>query len=247
MADAVRELLIATGNPHKVEEIGAALARHVDGLRLLSLSDVSPGIEEPVEDRGTFAGNAALKAVAYAKATGLPCLADDSGLVVEALGGEPGVDSAYFAKEWFGDGEWEAMPRGERDRANNRKLLESLKDKPVGEREARFLCTMVLAGPEPVKQTRTDVSEIPADLRGYCSALVVGEVLGHILLPEEADNPAEPHLGRGANGFGYDPLFLLAEDAPHPGMTTAQLTAEQKNAISHRGRACAKLVAFGVV
>lgn len=241
-------ILIATGNPHKVEEIGAVLSGYVEGLELLSLKDVGCDIPEPEEDRGTFAGNAAVKAVAYAKATGMLCLADDSGLVVDALHGDPGVDSAYYAQDQKDlPGAWGAMARPERDEANNRKLLGALEGVEKAERTARFVCTMVLASSEPVTEAKTEVTQIPLDLRPNCLALVVGEVAGRILLPEEAADPEQAHRGRGSHGFGYDPLFLLSEDAPYPGLTTAELSPEDKNAISHRGRACAKLVVFGVV
>jgi XTP/dITP diphosphohydrolase len=139
------ELVVATGNPHKVAEIRAVLAPL--GVRALSLDEVAtpdgaPGSEipEPVEDADTFAGNAQIKAVAYAKALGRPCLADDSGLEVDALNGAPGVYSARYAGE--GD------DRASRDKANNDKLLREMASVPDERRDARFVCCMCLAAPD---------------------------------------------------------------------------------------------------
>ncbi len=131
------EVLIATSNPHKVDEIGAVLA--LAGVRAIGLSEApgADGIAEPVEDADTFAGNARIKAAAYARATGRLCLADDSGLEVDALGGAPGVYSARYA----GVGE----TRAERDRANIEKLLCELAEVADEDRTARFVCAMCLA------------------------------------------------------------------------------------------------------
>ncbi|QDU72599.1 non-canonical purine NTP pyrophosphatase [Mucisphaera calidilacus] len=241
-------ILIATGNPHKVDEIAAALAGYLEGITLHSLRDLDRDIPEPVEDRNSFTGNAAVKAVEYARATGMTCLADDSGLVVDALDGHPGVDSAHYADDQPDlPAPWDQLNRAQRDPANNRKLLHALDGVHKRDRHARFVCHMVIAAPTPAAKPLTDLADIPDDLRPHCLATVVGRVEGRILLPEEADNPEQPHLGKGTNGFGYDPLFLLDEDAPYPGLTTAQLTPDEKNAISHRGRACAKLIAFNIL
>jgi len=139
------EVVAATGNPHKVAEIRAVLAPL--GVRTLALDEVTtpdgvPGSElpEPYEGADTFAGNARIKAAAYARALGRPCLADDSGLEVDALGGEPGVRSARYAGE--GD------DREERDKANNDKLLAKMANVPDGRRDARFVCCMCLASTE---------------------------------------------------------------------------------------------------
>lgn len=139
------DLVVATTNPHKLSEIGAVLAPL--GVRALGLNEVAlPGggraseLPEPVEDAATFAGNAAIKARFYACATGHPCLADDSGLEVDALGGAPGVLSARYACV--------GATRAERDKANNEKLVRELQGMPREKRTARFVCAMCLAGPD---------------------------------------------------------------------------------------------------
>lgn len=137
----IEELIVATGNPHKVEEIAQILGGR--GIRVRSLNDVPGGarIPEPVEDRDTFEGNAQLKALHYARALALTpgraCLADDSGLEVDALDGAPGVYSARYA----GRGD----TREERDAANNEKLLVALRGVPDEERTARFVCAACVA------------------------------------------------------------------------------------------------------
>lgn len=128
-------LLFASSNPHKVEEVRAVLAPL--GIEIVGLNDLGAEMPEPVEDGATFEANARIKAVAYAMATGRMCLADDSGLEVDALGGKPGVHSARYA----GIGE----TRAERDAANNEKLLHELRKIPAGLRTARFVCAMCLA------------------------------------------------------------------------------------------------------
>lgn len=132
-----REILIATTNPHKVDEFRAELEPL--GFAVLSLRDV-PGaadLPEPVEDADSFAGNAAIKAVYYAQKLNRAALADDSGLVVDALGGEPGVHSARYAGV-EGD-------RAMRDAANNALLLDRLAGVPVDQRGARFVCAACVA------------------------------------------------------------------------------------------------------
>ena len=205
------KILIATSNPHKLEEIRAVIGDA--SVELVSL-DMLPGageIAEPVEDQDTFEGNAELKARYYAKATGMLCLADDSGLEVDALGGEPGVRSARYSGA--------EGPRSERDAANSRALLKNLGDTPIEKRTARFVCAMALvdgreANDEPV-------------------AIVRGTLDGRILTVDEADDPAYPERGRGSNGFGYDPIVYV----PEHNKTVAELTSDEKNAISHRGDA----------
>lgn len=130
----MRKLIVATTNPHKVEEISAVLGPL--GIECLPLP--SAGIPEPVEDGATFEANARIKARAYAKALGAMVLADDSGLEVDALGGAPGVHSAYYA----GTG----SNRAERDAANNARLLRELEGVPDARRGARFVCVLCIAG-----------------------------------------------------------------------------------------------------
>lgn len=155
----INEILLATSNPHKLEEVEAVLGPlgiHVVGLG--ALGDLPP---EPVEDADTFEGNARIKAIEYAKATGRRCLADDSGLSVDALGGAPGVHSARYAG--VGD------DRASRDAANNAKLLAALADVGEAERTARFVCAMCLADPDGtiVAETRgTFEGVITLDPRG---------------------------------------------------------------------------------
>jgi len=132
----MRELTIATSNPHKVEEISAVLGPL--GVRCVPLGRAD--IPEPEEDGATFEENARIKARAYAMALGCVVLADDSGLEVDALGGAPGVYSARYA----GLG----VTREERDRANNAKLLSALDGVPDAQRNARFVCVLSIAGPD---------------------------------------------------------------------------------------------------
>jgi XTP/dITP diphosphohydrolase len=138
---ASRVILVATTNPGKVRELRALLGAQVEWK---SLADF-PGIVEVKEDGAAFAENARKKALGYAQATGLWTLADDSGLVVDALGGAPGVNSARFS----GDRPQEA-DRKLLDRRNMEKLLMLLKDVPAEKRTARFVCCLCLASPENV-------------------------------------------------------------------------------------------------
>ncbi len=140
-------LLFATSNPHKVEEVRAVLAPL--GVELVDLTQVDVETVEPVEDQDTFEGNARLKAKSYAQQTGEVCLAEDSGLEVDALKGAPGVHSARYAGE--------EGTRAERDKRNNHKLLKVLRDVPESDRAARFVCAMCIATP---------AGEILAETRG---------------------------------------------------------------------------------
>lgn len=176
----MQSLLIASGNPHKLEEIKAVLGPF--GIAIEGLDALGRVPPEPVEDAATFEGNARLKAIGYAKATGRTCLADDSGLEVDALGGAPGVYSARFSGV---DG-----TREERDAANNQLLVERLKDVPSTLRAARFVCAMCVATPE---------GEILAEARGEFPGVIVDEPRGsngfgydpHLWLPEEGRTSAE--------------------------------------------------------
>ena len=131
-------ILFATSNPHKLEEVRAILgAIHIEVVGLDTLTDPVP---EPAEDGVTFAENAEIKAVGYARATKMRCLAEDSGLEVDALGGAPGVYSARYAGA--------EGTRAQRDRANNEKLLADLVGVDLARRQARFVCAMCVAEPD---------------------------------------------------------------------------------------------------
>jgi XTP/dITP diphosphohydrolase len=189
------KLVLASGNPGKLREIGAILAP----LSIELVSQSALGIAEAAEPHATFLENALAKARHASRAASLPALADDSGLCVEALGGAPGVHSAYYAGH---DGS-----REQRDARNNQKLLSSLGEN----RSAYYCCVMALV-------------RHPGDPRP-----LVAEGVWH---GEIARVP------RGSSGFGYDPLFLI----PSLRKTAAELDAEHKNRISHRGIALAKLI-----
>jgi len=201
---AKRHIVIASGNPGKCREIRQALGDlPVDVIGLAEL----PPIPEPVEDGQTFAENARAKAAYYADRTGQWALADDSGLVVDALDSAPGVHSArYAAADCPAD-----AGRNTIDAANNKRLLTELKDVPDAMRTARFVCHLALA----------DAREILIE--------ACGAIEGRI-----------GHQPQGENGFGYDPLFFV----PDIGCTTAQLSPERKNAISHRGQAVRRFKAL---
>ena len=185
------KLLVASGNTKKLRELETVLHElGIDGVELVSLRDVDP-YPEPVEDGLTFEDNAVLKARAGAAETGLPCVADDSGLAVAALKGMPGVLSA----RWSGT-------HGD-DEANNALLLAQMRD--IALRDAAFVSCCALVTPTG--------DEFTAE----------GRWEGQLL--------REP---RGSNGFGYDPIFA-PNDAP--GRSSAELSAEEKNARSHRFRA----------
>jgi XTP/dITP diphosphohydrolase len=141
MSERNRKILVATSNPGKIVEIRAMLDADVQWL---GLSDLSP-MDEITEDGTTFAENARKKAAGYAKATGLWTLADDSGLVVDALGGAPGVKSARFSGEKPKDSDRTLI-----DHRNIAKMLELLKGVPEAKRTARFVCRLCLASPERV-------------------------------------------------------------------------------------------------
>jgi XTP/dITP diphosphohydrolase len=131
------KIVLATSNPHKVREFRQALAS--SELTVLGLDEVDCELQEPEEDADTFEGNARIKAQAYARALGMTCVAEDSGLEVDALGGAPGVRSARYAST--------GSTRDERDRANNEKLLSELAKLPNAQRTARFVCALCVADP----------------------------------------------------------------------------------------------------
>lgn len=182
------KLLVATTNPHKVREIRQVLAPL--GIEVTSLAEVAPNLPEPVEDADTFEGNARIKATAYARALKTSCLADDSGLEVDALGGAPGVHSAYYA----GIG----TTREERDRANNAKLIAELHKLGDVDRSARFVCTLCLVDAE---------GRVLFETRGTCAGVITDQARGdngfgydpHLFLPDVGKTCAElPHEEKNA-------------------------------------------------
>ncbi|MGB4779246.1 RdgB/HAM1 family non-canonical purine NTP pyrophosphatase [Microbacterium sp.] len=187
------KVVLATHNPHKVVEFGAIVAAVRPDLEVVGYDG-----PEPVEDGVTFAQNALIKARAAAAHTGLPALADDSGVCVDVLGGAPGVFSAY----WAGHRKDAA--------ANLELLLDQLSDIADPHRGARFVSTIALVVPDGQEHT------------------VEGVWPGRL-----APAPS------GSGGFGYDPIFV---PDGHGGRTAADLTAEEKNAASHRARAFTALV-----
>ena len=152
-------LVMATRNPGKIRELAALLAD--SGVRLLSLADF-PRLPEIPEEGATFAENAATKAMAVARLTGHPALADDSGLSVDALGGAPGVFSARYAQD-------RTSPRPPTDADNWGKLLDELKNVPWNERGARFVCELALAWPDGRRLLRA---------RGECAGVIAFEPQG---------------------------------------------------------------------
>ncbi len=206
------KIYLASGNAHKVQEFQALAdaAVKAGGREITFVSAKAVGGMPPVvEDTGTFIGNAGKKARALQAV--LPpdawVLADDSGLCVDALGGAPGVESAYYAG-----------PQGD-SAANLRKLVEAMRGVPAGDdpvsgeplRSAHFVCVLVLRGPGGVEQV----------FEGRCEGAL----------------SLEP---RGGAGFGYDPLFVPAGET----RSLAEMAEEEKNRISHRGRAAAALFAW---
>jgi XTP/dITP diphosphohydrolase len=191
------QVFLATRNAKKLGELRRILEPLVPGIEVLGLDDVA-AYDEPVEDQPTFEGNALLKARAGVRATGLPSLADDSGLCVDALNGMPGVLSAR----------WSGQPKS--DERNNLLLLDQLADVPDERRGAHFACALAFAWPTT------------AGDGGVAEEVVTGEMHGDVA-----------RALSGTGGFGYDVLFV---PRGHD-VTSAELTPEQKDAISHRGQA----------
>lgn len=210
-------LLLATTNNHKVQELRGIFAQLALPITLESLSDLKGKFPEPVESGSTFEANATIKANSYAAMTGLICLADDSGIEVDALAGKPGVISSHYCT----DGKETGMSREERDQANNQRVLRELESVPAERRSARFVCVMALAVPpdHPAFHNLTQSTKAPL-------MLTRGTFEGRIGLP--------PRVPSGSKGFGYDPLFLMAPDFVR---TASELTETEKNACSHRGMA----------
>ena len=194
-------VFLASRNAKKLAEMDRILREHLPDVEVLGLDDVA-AYDEPVEDQPTFEGNALLKARAGLAATGLPTIADDSGLCVDALNGMPGVLSAR----------WSGSPLGSQqgqDERNNELLLSQLGDVPDERRTAHFVCVVAYCAPSGDELV----------VRGEMAGRIVREV-------------------RGAGGFGYDVVF---EADDRPGVTTAELSVLDKDAISHRGRALRQL------
>ena len=192
----MRRVVLATANAGKLAEMCAILACH--DLEVNPQSEF--GITPPAEDGASFIANALIKARHAAAQAGLPAIADDSGLEVDALGGRPGLHSARYAGP------------AATARDNNELLLAELARIPDGRRSARYRCAMVFVGH------------------------------GADPLPVIAETSWEGRIGhapRGAGGFGFDPLFIVDGD----GRTAAELPAQEKNRVSHRGQALLALAA----
>lgn len=186
----MQKVVLATGNPGKVRELADLLADF--GLNVVAQTEL--GVESAEETGLTFIENAILKARHAAQITGLPAIADDSGLAVDALGGAPGIYSARYAGV------------DASDQQNLDKLLVALKDVPQGSRGAQFHCVLVYM--------RHAEDPTPLVFHG-CWA---GEIT---------------HVAAGEGGFGYDPIFYI----PELGLTAAELSRDEKSAVSHRGKA----------
>jgi XTP/dITP diphosphohydrolase len=194
-----KRMLLATSNSHKLEEVAAILAPL--GFHVIGLDAVGVSVPEPVEDGETFAANARIKAIGYALAVGERCLADDSGLVVDALDGAPGVHSARYA----GSG----ADRAGRDQANNAKLLQEIASIPPEKRSARFVCAMCLAAPDGTILLESEgvfegvITTRPAGANGfgYDPLLYLPEEgCTSAQLPPEAKN-ARSHRGAAARAI----------------------------------------------
>ena len=193
-------IVVATRSAHKLRELAQLL--HVPRAELLSLADL--GITDDVEETGeTFETNARLKARAYARLTGLPVLADDSGLEVDALDGGPGVRTKRYAGP------------DATDVRNNRKLLDALAGLSPERRGARYVCVLALG--------------LPDDAGGVTLRTTRGTLRGRIAVAP-----------KGSGGFGYDPIFEPKGEPPG-GRTLGEWSAEEKNRVSHRSRAAARM------
>ncbi|WP_028573725.1 XTP/dITP diphosphatase [Desulfonatronovibrio hydrogenovorans] len=190
-------IVLASRNKGKIQEISQILKSVLPDIQVKGL-DEFPGIGDIPETGTTFEENALIKARTVARLTGLPAIADDSGIAVPALGGDPGVYSARYAGEQATDQE------------NNHKLLEKMKNTSGKNRRAAFVCSMVAVTPD----------DHILSVRGEWPGLI-------------AESP------RGTMGFGYDPIFF----DPELGLHAAEMTPEQKNSRSHRGKALKHLAA----
>lgn len=186
------KIIIATHNKHKLQEMSRILSPM--GYEVVTDRDLGIELTDAEENGETFLDNARIKAESGCRESGLPCIADDSGLCVDALDGAPGVFSARYSGV-HGD-----------DDGNNRKLLSELEGVPAEKRTAHFACAICVSFP--------DGSEVTAT--GKCEGYIGYEK-------------------KGTNGFGYDPLFMVGD------RSLAEMTAEEKDAISHRGNALKEL------
>lgn len=189
------KIVLATQNTHKVIEIRQILKDLP--VQLLSLDDF-PNVPDVIEDKDSFEGNALKKAREIFDFTGLPSIADDSGLEVEALNGDPGILSARFSG------------KDATDLKNNQKLLGLLTNIPLDKRDAQFRCVAAF-----INSDQEHLEE------GICKGTIINDF-------------------RGNQGFGYDPLFYLQEFEK----TMAELSEDEKNSISHRGKAFKKMTHF---
>jgi XTP/dITP diphosphohydrolase len=183
------QLVIATGNKNKVIEIKSLLDK--SNVQIVEIQ----GEFDPEETGNTFEENAYIKAYEAAKMMNLPALADDSGLVVDALNGMPGIYSARYA---------------ENTELRIQRVLNELKDFEPNKRTARFVCSMVIVNP---------AGEVLFSGTGTCEGLIIGQKIG-------------------LNGFGYDPIFFI----PELNKTMAELSLEEKNIYSHRGKALKSVI-----
>lgn len=191
----MQKVVLATGNAGKVRELASLLADF--GFDIIAQTEL--GVESAEETGLTFIENAILKARHAAQITGLPAIADDSGISVDVLGGAPGIYSARYAGE-------EAS-----DQQNLEKMLDALKDVPDELRQAHYHCVLVYL--------RHAEDPTPIVCHGTWSGVVIREPVGN-------------------GGFGYDPIFFI----PSLGKTAAEMTKEEKGAISHRGQALTLLL-----
>ena len=240
MRNYPRTLVVATRNPHKLQELRAKLAETT--IRVLGLDDIR-GVPADVEETGaTFAENAVLKAVVYGRAAGFATLADDSGLEVDALDGAPGVYSARYAGPDATDAD------------NNEKLLGAIADVPDEERTGRFRCALALYLPGGVESAV--LAHEAAEATGFevhSPDAIVGHAVPQVALENTlntqisdfvivTDGTAEGtilHEERGILGFGYDPLFHSRD----LGCSFAE-AGELKHRVSHRARALRRLLSL---
>ena len=192
----MHKIVIATNNSHKISEFRSCFLQKGIEFELVTIKEAGFA-GEIIEDADSFEGNAYIKAKTLCDHTGMIAIADDSGLVVDALGGAPGVYSARYAGE------------GATDMQNIEKLLHELKDVPADEKTARFVCAICVCRPDG---ERLFVS-------GSSEGIIIDEL-------------------RGDGRFGYDPVFLY----PPINKTFAEMSSEEKNSVSHRGRAIESLL-----